>query len=56
MENRTGSRLAQGIGVCRHPLALAIAAALAASPVWAEEATNEEQLETIEVNAERVWS
>lgn len=53
MENRTGSRLAQGIGVCRHPLALAIAAALAASPVWAEEATNEEQLETIEVNAEQ---
>ncbi|MEE2869479.1 MAG: TonB-dependent siderophore receptor [Pseudomonadota bacterium] len=53
MGNRTGKRLAQGIGACRHPLALAIAAALAASPVWAEDAASEEQLETIEVNAQQ---
>lgn len=55
MGNRTSSGLIRGLQSSRHPLALAIAIALAATPAWAEEqdAAQQEELQTIEVSAEQ---
>lgn len=55
MGNRTRNGLIRGLQTCRHPLALAITIALAATPAWAEEqdAAQQEELQTIEVNAEQ---
>ena len=52
MGNRTESGLIRGLKWGRNPLALAIAATLAASPVWAEE-QDADELQTVEVNAEQ---
>tara|TARA_Y100001934_G_scaffold279004_1_gene381665 strand:+ start:2372 stop:4624 length:2253 start_codon:yes stop_codon:yes gene_type:complete len=55
MGNRTSTGLIRGLQTSRHPLALAITIALAATPVWAEEqdAAQQEELQTIEVNADQ---
>ncbi|MEQ3725038.1 TonB-dependent siderophore receptor [Alcanivorax sp.] len=53
MGNRTESGLIRGLKWGRNPLALAIAATLAASPVWAKEQQDESELQTIEVNAKQ---
>ncbi len=55
MGNRTSTGLIRGLQTSRHPLALAITIALAATPAWAEEqdATQQEELQTIEVNADQ---
>ena len=55
MGNRISKGLGQGREVSRHPLALAIAVAMAATPAWAEEeaASDQEELQTIEVSAEQ---
>ncbi|MED5389127.1 MAG: TonB-dependent siderophore receptor [Pseudomonadota bacterium] len=55
MGNRTRNGLIRGLQTRRHPLALAITIALAATPAWAEEqdAAQQEELQTIEVNAEQ---
>ena len=53
MGNRTESGLIRGLKWGRNPLALAVAATMAASPVWAEEQQDADELQTIEVNAEQ---
>ncbi|MGJ3255820.1 MAG: TonB-dependent siderophore receptor [Alcanivorax sp.] len=55
MGNRISKGLSQGLQPSRHPLALAIAVAMAATPAWAEEeaASDQEELQTIEVSAEQ---
>lgn len=53
MGNRTESGLIRGLKWSRNPLALAVAATMAASPVWAEEQQDADELQTIEVNAEQ---
>lgn len=55
MGNRTRSGLIRGLQTSRHPLALAITLALAATPAWAQEqdAAQQEELQTIDVSAEQ---
>ena len=53
MGNRTESGLIRGLKWGRNPLALAVAATMAASPAWAEEQQDADELQTIEVNAEQ---